>query len=71
MENAQNVLIFSNTVKQLNATNFYDGGLNYGIYLNYTDGAEVSSNDLRDTRPVTAAIFSTNSTDLVVSGNLE
>jgi hypothetical protein len=71
VENAQNVLIFSNTVKQLNATNFYDGGLNYGIYLNYTDGAEVSSNDLRDTRPVTAAIFSTNSTDLVVSGNLE
>jgi len=71
VKNAEGVLILSNTVKQLNATNFYPGGSNYAIWLNYTDGAVVTGNDLRDTRPMNAAIQVTNSTRVVISGNLE
>jgi hypothetical protein len=70
VKNAQDVLILSNTVVNLNATNFYPGGSNYGIYLDYTDGAYVIGNDLRDDREMTAPIFVTNSVNTVLDGNL-
>jgi hypothetical protein len=71
VENAQGVLILSNTVKQLSATNFYPGGSNYGVSLDNTDGSSVIGNDLRDTRSMTVAIHVTNSIGVVINGNLE
>jgi|GEM_PF-3596779 len=66
---AGNVQIVSNTIKQLSSTNFFPGGSNYGICLKHTDGAKITGNDLRDIRPMNAAILIENSTNYTVSGN--
>ncbi|MCF7818248.1 MAG: right-handed parallel beta-helix repeat-containing protein, partial [Kiritimatiellales bacterium] len=69
VENAQNALIHSNIITSLDATTFVPGRSNYGIYLDYTDGAIVTDNDLRDPRPMTAAVQIENSTNFTTNQN--
>jgi hypothetical protein len=70
VENAQDVRIHSNTVVNLDSTNFYSGTGNYAVYLNRTDGSVVTGNDLRDGRPMDAAVYVEESTNCVVQDNL-
>lgn len=69
VENAQNVLIHSNAISNLNATTFYPGGKNYGVSLNHTADAVVSGNILLDDRPMDAAVYAEDSTNCIVLDN--
>ena len=69
VENAQNVEITSNIVTHLNSTNFYPGGANYAVFLEYTDAVSIVGNDLRDTRPMDAPIQVENSTNTIILNN--
>lgn len=73
VRNASGVWCESNTVGNLNSTSFipYPGTYNYAIRLAYTDGCEVTANDLRDARPVDEAVRIENSTNCLVEDNLE
>jgi hypothetical protein len=73
IRNVSATRIVSNRVGNLNSTNFipYPGASNYAVRLVYNDGSVVMGNDLRDTRPVDAAVQVENSTNCVVEGNLE
>jgi len=70
VKNTAGLLVYSNTVKNLNETGFYSGGQNYAVYLDYTSNSIVTGNDLRDTRPMNAAVYAQNSADCTVIDNL-
>ena len=69
VECAQGVQVVSNTVTHLNSTNFYLGGNNHAIFLEYTVGALIAGNDLRDRRPMDAPIQIENSTNTIILDN--
>jgi hypothetical protein len=69
VECAQNIQIISNTVMQLNSTNFYLSGNNVAVYLEHTEDAVIAGNDLRDSRPMDAPIQVENSTNTVILNN--
>ncbi|MCF7817304.1 MAG: right-handed parallel beta-helix repeat-containing protein [Kiritimatiellales bacterium] len=69
VENAGDILIHDNVIDNLNATTFYPGGKNYGVYLNHTANAVVTGNSLLDTRPMDAAVQVENSTNCIVLDN--
>ena len=68
VENAQQVLIVSNTVTSLFSTNFARTD-NVGIYLNEVDDAVIAGNDLRDPRGVDGSVLIENSTQVLSFDN--
>ncbi|QHI69816.1 right-handed parallel beta-helix repeat-containing protein [Tichowtungia aerotolerans] len=70
IENAEDVLICSNTVSNLSADEFFATvDQNHAVSLAYTAGATVTGNHLLDTRPMDAAVYVENSSNCIVLYN--
>lgn len=70
VENTRDVLIYSNTVSDLNAASFASGvSANYAVYLSYVSNAVVTENILLDDRFMDSAIYISDSSDCIVLDN--